>query len=191
MQLRLKRAWLQSAYSAVSTQCQQGDCHVHRAENARRGVLDGLRVDIGEESVKIPSSLLVVRVSDWWSIWRAPFRRRNTPKNGSQHPSGFRKKLRDKKIVMTISKWWFLKTIWFSQNSKCYSTQKLKLLQNSKTQNGLKLENSVLPLKHTNCDQTKEQQLKGTRCLVHLNRQQQFETNKYSLLLGKKLTVYS
>ena len=33
-QRRLRRTWLQSAPSAVSTQCQQGDCQVHQAELA-------------------------------------------------------------------------------------------------------------------------------------------------------------
>ena len=54
-QPRLRRTWLQSALSAVSTKCQRGDCQVHRAKHARRDVLGSFRVDIGEESVKIPS----------------------------------------------------------------------------------------------------------------------------------------
>ena len=48
---RLKSIWLQSVPSAVSTQCQWGDCQVHRAELARQGVIGSLWVDIGEELV--------------------------------------------------------------------------------------------------------------------------------------------
>ena len=53
-------------------------------------VVDNIRVDTEDDRrrqwMTVEASLLAVRVSDWWSIWRAQFRRRNTPRNGNPEP---------------------------------------------------------------------------------------------------------